>query len=134
LELNWEIDSGTRLNSDIILINLEIRAAIKFNPVANGILRRIAKFDILSYKVTKYSWELNLCLRDVMRETLIQLNYKEEKFTSRRISDILRCQMCGEAYLTHCINKFLCVEKHLIFVENTCFHVLNILRRLFSIV
>jgi hypothetical protein len=77
LELNWEIYSGTRLNSDIILINLEIRAAIKFNPVANWILRRIAKFDILCDKVTKDSRELNLCLRDVMRETLIKLNYKE---------------------------------------------------------
>jgi hypothetical protein len=61
---------------------LEVRAAIEFNPVANGILRRIAQLNILSDKVTKDRWELNLCLRDVVRETLIQLNYKEEKFTS----------------------------------------------------
>jgi hypothetical protein len=61
---------------------LEVRAAIKFHPVAYGILRRIAKFDVLCNKVTKNSWEFNLSLRDVMRETLIKLNYKEEKLTS----------------------------------------------------
>jgi hypothetical protein len=61
---------------------LEVRAPIKFHPVANGILRRIAKFDILCDKITKNSREFNLCLRDVMRETLIKLNNKEEKLTS----------------------------------------------------
>jgi hypothetical protein len=61
---------------------LEVRAAIKFHPVANGILRRIAKLNVLCDKVTKYSWELNLCLRNIMRETLIKLNNKEEKLTS----------------------------------------------------
>jgi hypothetical protein len=60
---------------------LEVRAPIEFNPVANGILRRIAKLNILCDKVTKDSREFNLCLRDIMRETLIQLNNKEEKLT-----------------------------------------------------
>ena len=81
LELDWEVHCGTWFNSDIVLIDLEVRAAIKFDPVTDGILGGIAKLNILSDEVAENSGELNLCLRDVMRETLIQLNNKEEKFT-----------------------------------------------------
>jgi hypothetical protein len=42
--------------------------------------------------------------------------------------------MGGEADLTHSVNKFLCIEKHLIFIENAGFHILDVFGRFFSIV